>query len=83
MPPRSSPWVRRVDDLPDLVPVDDLARLLRSLSSTLRRPVRGGVFPVPQLPGVDLRRRFSRAAAGRCLARGAGPKLQLFAPGWS
>ena len=83
MPPRSSPWVRRVRDLPDLVLLDDLACLLRSRSSTLRRPVRGSVFPVPPLPAVDIRRRFSRAAVGRCLARGGGPKLQLFAPGWS
>ena len=82
MPPRSPYSFRRVADLPELALLDDVARLLRCLPSTIRRRVRGGVFPVPPLPGVDNRARFSGAAGEPYIAR-AGVKLQLFAPGCS
>ena len=67
---RSSPSFRRVADLPDLALLDDLARLLRCSSATIRRRVRAGVFPVLPLPGVDKRRRFSLAPVERYLDRG-------------
>ena len=69
MTKRSPHSVRRVADLPDVVLLDDLARLLRCSPSTIRRRLRGGVFPVAPLPGVDNRLRFSRAAVQRFLDR--------------
>ena len=75
MPKRSPHSIRRVADLPDVLLLDDLARLFRCSPSTIRRRVRGGVFPVPPLPGVDNRLRFSRVAVERFLERGGGLKL--------
>ena len=75
MPKRSPHSVRRVADLPDVLLLDDLARLLRCSKWTIRRRLRGGVFPVPPLSGVDNRLRFSRSAVERFLDRGGGLKL--------
>ena len=75
MPKRSPHSVRRVADLPDVLLLDDLARLLRCSTWTIRRRLRGGVFPVPPLPGVDNRLRFSRSAVERFLDRGGRLKL--------
>lgn len=72
---RSSHLVRRVADLPDVLFLEDLAWLLRCSPWTIRRRVRGGVFPLSPLPSVDNRLRFSRAAAERLLERGGGLKL--------
>ena len=58
------------DPLPEVLFVEDVAALLRCSSSTVRRRLRGGVFPVPTLPGVDKRPRFSRAAFMAWLERG-------------
>ena len=60
----------RLDPLPDVLFVEDLARMLRCSPSTIRRRVRAGVLPIPMLSGLDKRWRFSRADVaawfGRC-----------------
>ena len=40
--------------------IEDVALLIRSSPSTIRRRLRAGVFPVPPLPGIDKRLRWSR-----------------------
>ena len=40
--------------------IEDVADLLRTSPSTIRRRLRAGVFPVPPLPGIDKRLRWSR-----------------------
>ena len=61
------------DQLPDVLFVKDLARLLRCSPSTIRRRVRAGVLPISMLAGVDKRWRFSRADVAAWLGRG-GPR---------
>ena len=59
----------RLDGLPDVLFVEDLAMVFRCSPSTIRRRVRAGVLGIPTLPGVDKRLRFSRAALVAWLAR--------------
>ena len=47
-------------DPPEVLFIEDVAELLRSSPSTIRRRLRAGVFPVPPLPGIDKRLRWSR-----------------------
>lgn len=60
----------RLDGLPDVLFIEDVAAVLRCSPSTVRRRISAGVFTVPPLPGVDKRRRFSRAAFARWLGAG-------------
>ena len=60
----------RLDALPDVLFVEDLAEVFRCSPSTIRRRVRAGVLPIPMLSGVDKRWRFSRAVVAAYLARG-------------
>ena len=62
----------RTDGLPEVLFLDDLAKLLRCSPSTIKRRVRARVFPVAPLPGIDKRPRWSRAMVLRWLAVG-GP----------
>ena len=39
--------------------IDDLARVLRTSRSTIERRRRAGTFPIPELPGIDGRPRWS------------------------
>ena len=65
----SSPRYPFLVDLPDVLFVEDVARVLRCSPSTIRRRMRGGVFDVPRLPGLDKRPRFSRPALEAWLRR--------------
>ena len=62
----------RTDGLPEVLFLDDLAKLLRCSPSTIKRRVRARVFPVASLPGIDKRPRWSKAMVLRWLAVG-GP----------
>lgn len=47
-------------DPPEVLFIEDVAELIRSSPSTIRRRLRAGVFPVQPLPGIDKRLRWSR-----------------------
>ena len=63
---------RRLDDLPDVLTVNHLARLFDCSASTIRRRVGEGLFPVPPIAAIDYRYRWSRLQIRRWLERG-GP----------
>ena len=60
----------RTDGLPEVLFLDDLAKLLRCSPSTIKRRLRARVFPVARLPGIDKRHRWSKAALLERLALG-------------
>ena len=60
------------DDLPEVLLLKDVAALLRCSVSTIKRGLRAKVFPVPPLPGIDRRLRWSKAAVLQWLEVG-GP----------
>ena len=62
----------RTDGLPEVLFLDDLAKLLRCSPSTIKRRLRARVFPVAPLPGIDKRPRWSKAMVLQWLAVG-GP----------
>ena len=64
----------RLDGLPDVLFVEDLAMVFRCSPSTIRRRLRARVLTIPTLPGVDKRPRFSRAAVEAWLVRGGARK---------
>ena len=56
--------------LPEVLFLEDVAALLRCSPSTIKRRLRAHVFPVAPLPGIDKRRRWSKAALLEWLAVG-------------
>jgi hypothetical protein len=54
--------------VPDVLFIEDLARVLRTSRSTIERRRRSGTFPIPELPSIDGRPRWSRRAVERYLA---------------
>ena len=52
--------------------IDDVARLLRTSRSTIERRRRAGTFPIPELPGIDGRPRWSGQALERYLSSTPG-----------
>ena len=52
---------------PDVLFIDDVARILRTSRSTIERRRRAGSFPIPELPSIDGRPRWSRQAVERYL----------------
>ncbi len=67
-----------VSELPDVLFLEDVAKLLRCSPSTVKRRLRARVFPVPPLPGIDKRPRWSKAALLRWIEVGG---LKATAPG--
>jgi predicted DNA-binding transcriptional regulator AlpA len=53
---------------PDVLFIEDVAKVLRVSRSTIERRRRRGSFPVPELPCLDSRPRWSRLAIERFLA---------------
>ena len=53
---------------PDVLFIDDVAQVLRTSRSTIERRRRAGSFPIPELPSIDERPRWSRQAVERYLA---------------
>jgi hypothetical protein len=63
--------------MPDVLFIEDLARVLRTSRSTIERRRRTGTFPIPELPSIDERPRWSRLAVEGYLAstnRGLRPR---------
>lgn len=58
------------DALPEVLFIEDVAKLLRCSPSTIKRRVRARVFPVAPLPGIDKRPRWSKSALLAWLAGG-------------
>jgi hypothetical protein len=56
----------------DVLFMDDLARVLRTSRSTIERRRRVGTFPIPELPSIDERPRWSRQAVERYLSSSSG-----------
>ena len=66
----SSPWleVKEAGTLThDVLFIEDVARILRASRSTIERRRRAGTFPIPELPSIDGRPRWSRQAVERFL----------------
>lgn len=57
---------------PDVLFIDDVARILRTSRSTIERRRRAGTFPIPELPSIDERPRWSRQAVEGYLASSNG-----------
>jgi predicted DNA-binding transcriptional regulator AlpA len=53
---------------PDVLFIEDVAHVLRTSRSTIERRRRSGTFPIPELPSIDGRPRWSRQAVERYLA---------------
>jgi hypothetical protein len=65
---------------PEVLFIDDVARVLRTSRSTIERRRRNGSFPVPELARVDHRPRWSRQAVERFLTstnNGVLPRRRL------
>lgn len=56
------PISRAATVVPDVLFIDDLARILRASRSTIERRRRAGTFPIPELPSIDERPRWGRQA---------------------
>ena len=57
----------RLEHLPDVLTLRELAQVLRCSESTIKRRVRARVFPIPVLSGIDKRMRFAKSAVLRYL----------------
>ena len=62
------------DALPEVLFIEDVAKLLRCSPSTIKRRVRARVFPVAPLPGIDKRPRWSKSALLAWLAAGGSAR---------
>jgi hypothetical protein len=56
------------DEIPLVCLLDDLARILQTSRRTLERRRASGVFPIPELPSIDHRPRYSRTDVLKFLA---------------
>jgi hypothetical protein len=65
----------RAGGKPDVLFLDDLARELRCSRRTLETRRRNGTLPIPELPSIDKRPRWSRAAVERYLDGYAEPAI--------
>ena len=52
----------------DVLFIEDLVQIFRTSRSTIERRRRSGTFPIPELPAIDERPRWSRQAVERYLA---------------
>lgn len=53
---------------PEVLFIEDVARILRTSRSTIERGRRSGTFPIPELPAIDGRPRWGRSAVDDYLA---------------
>jgi len=60
--------------LPDVLFIDDIARVLKTSRRTISRLRRQRVFPIPELDSIDKRPRWSRIAVDKYLAGERTPK---------
>ena len=52
----------------DVLFIDDIAHILRLSRTTIERRRRNGSFPIPELPTIDKRPRWSRSAVDEFLS---------------
>ena len=57
----------RLEALPDVLTLRELAAVLRCSESTIKRRIHARVFPIPRLRGLDKRLRFAATAVRRYL----------------
>ncbi len=55
-------------DCADVLFIDDVAKVLRTSRATIERRRRARAFPIPELPAIDHRPRWSRASVEKFLA---------------
>lgn len=65
----------RLEDFGDVLMVDELAQVLGTSVRTIERQERAGVFPIPQLPGIDRKRRYAKAVIAAYLKRQLDPRV--------
>jgi hypothetical protein len=58
----------RLEDFGDVLMVGELAQVLGTSVRTIARQERAGVFPIPQIPGIDRKRRYARPVVAAFLA---------------
>ena len=63
-------------DLPAVCFIEDVARALKTSVTTIRRRRRVGAFPIPELPAIDKRPRWSAEAVRRFLETGQTGRLR-------
>lgn len=63
--------------LPAVCFIDDVCTALRLSRRTAERLLRHGAFPIPELPRLDRKHRWSGAAVQQFLEAGANPSIHL------
>ena len=66
----SSPGRLTLDDCGDVLTLEELASVLFTSPTTIKRRLRAGTFPIRPLLGIDRRRRWSRTDVRRYLDTG-------------
>lgn len=62
-----------IPEIPLVCLIDDLVRILRTSRRTIERLRRHGAFPIPELPSIDKRPRWSRSDVRRFLEQTSRP----------
>lgn len=57
----------RLEDCKDILTIEELASVLLTSDTTIKRRLRDGTFPIAPLLGIDKRKRWSRTAVQRYL----------------
>ncbi len=65
---RDSPTQSAFTSLPDILFVADIAKLFRTSRRTIDRRRTMGTFPIPELPSIDTKPRWSKTAVMRFLS---------------
>lgn len=65
-----------MSDIPTVCFLDDVARILRTSVRTIKRLRRYRCFPIPELPSIDKRPRWSGDAVRRYLDGHDGKRLR-------
>ena len=62
----------RLEGLPDVLTLPELAGVLRCSESTIKRRLRDNTLPIPRLRGLDKKMRFAKFAVLQYLESGGG-----------
>jgi hypothetical protein len=72
--PVTSPQMTAPSDIatpePDVLFIEDIAKLLRTSRATIERRRRDRSFPIPELPAIDKRARWARRSVEEYLSAG-------------
>jgi hypothetical protein len=69
------PVAHALEDLPLVLFIEDLARVLGCSRATIDNRRRAGTFPIPELASIDKRPRWSREAVLRYLQGESHPAI--------